>query len=578
MYRNVYTLFLSLATSTYWTYAIADNRLRGSSVLQPHTDRAAENIETDETTFTDSFLKEESLLVNPTRYFARYNGRQGRRLVQRCASKVIEDDDHTDFTIFENGHGSDALPCLDMLKRSSAVLTVEEDHPAWAFAPLLDTSSAESIRSLGEQIPWGIQEIQADLLDQGKANVTICVVDTGVAAKHPDLHSDRITGVNMEEKNWMWDQDRAGHGTHVAGTIAAAAGNDIGVQGVGNFNLMVVRALGDSATGYESDIWKAVQICIDKKADVINLSLGTPEMSSFARDLYTKAVEEDGIIMVAAAGNSADTTKYYPASHPSVIAVGGTGTSGKRFFSSVTNDQIEFVAPGENILSTSVATHAVHTPDGFAFPANRVVGVPNHAVTGNLVECNAGSTCDDAEGGGICLFDVATSGSNLEDVVMGCKEGGGAGAVFYNGNKPMDRIDSVYVRGSDTIPVVCVSKKTGLDLVQNLEDNEDSSYKVTIGDKGDDRIEFTWETMSGTSMAAPHVSASLALLKSHFPSCSNHQLRYALASNAENPDGGCNDEYGYGMIKVKDTYDWLMAKDGCDWDIPHKSTGGCSTL
>ncbi|KAL3909379.1 MAG: hypothetical protein SGILL_008109 [Bacillariaceae sp.] len=523
----------------------------------------------------------EHVSVNPIQYFARYASEQGRRQVQRCASKIIEDADETDYTIFESTV-SDAR-CLANLKRSTDVLSVEVDHPAWAFASPIDFSTESSLsRTLAEHTPWGIQNIQADQLPQGDANVTICVVDTGVAASHPDLNTERINGTSPEGKEyWRWDQDRAGHGTHVAGTIAAAANNGVGVKGVGNFNLFVVRALSDSMTGHESDIWKAVQVCIDNNVDIINLSLGTAKMSNIAKELYTKAVEEHGIVMVAAAGNTADDTKYYPASHPSVVSVGGTSSDGdgKRHFGSVMNDQVEFVAPGDKILSTSVASHALHTPDGFGYAAHRVVGVPEYAVSGYLVECNVGKTCDDADGGGICLFNIGGSDGELEDAVEGCMEGGGKGAVFFNDERPMDKIDNLYVVGTNTIPVICVSKATGLELIEKLDDNEDSSFKVTIGDTNSDRKEYIWKTLSGTSMAAPHVTASFALLKSHFPECTNHQLRYALALNAEHPEGGCDEEHGYGTVKVKDTFEWISEQKGCEgWGVPHTSSGGCSTL
>ncbi|KAL3925676.1 MAG: hypothetical protein SGILL_000255 [Bacillariaceae sp.] len=548
---------------------LSNNRLRGSEGA------ASTTLST-----TNALNDESKLLTNPIRYFARYTSEQGRRLVQRCASNIIEDLDETDFTIFEST--TSKATCLAMLRRSSEVLNIEEDHPAWAFAPLLDLdSSAPSIsemsRQLAEQMPWGIQEIQADQLAKGDANVTICVVDTGVAINHPDLRSGQINGTDLEGKSWRWDQDRAGHGTHVAGTIAAVGDNGKGVQGAGGFDLFVVRALSDSATGYESDIWKAVQACILREVDIINLSLGTEHMSDFAKELYSKAVEEHGIIMVAAAGNTADETKYFPASHPSVISVGGTFTSGERYFSSVMNDQIEFVAPGDKILSTSVATYALHTPDGFGYAAHRVVGVPEYAVKGDLVLCQVGKTCDDADGG-ICLFNIGGADEMLEHVVEDCMNGGGKAAVFFNDERPMSKIENVYVMGRNTIPAICVSKDTGLKLVEQLDNHDKASFTVTVGDIGDDKVEYIYETMTGTSMASPHVAASFALLKSHFWGCTNHQLRYALALNAKHPEGGCDEGHGYGTVKVKDAYDWLVAQGGCGWELPRKSSGGCTTL
>ena len=112
-----------------------------------------------------------------------------------------------------------------------------------------------------------------------------------------------------------------GHGTHVAGTIAAFAGNGIGVAGAGNFRLHIVRALGDDGRGYESDVRRAVQQCRDAGANIINLSLGGPSMSSRSESLYSDIVDTDGVLFVAAAGNQGSSKLFYPASHPSIISV-----------------------------------------------------------------------------------------------------------------------------------------------------------------------------------------------------------------------------------------------------------------
>lgn len=366
-------------------------------------------------------------------------------------------------------------------------------------------------------------------------------------------------------------------GTHVAGTIAAATANGLGVRGVGVFDLVIVRALSDEATGHESDIYLAVQQCIAMGADVINLSLGSTLMSDFARELYTSTVEEDGIIMVAAAGNNGDDTKNYPASHPSVISVGAVDQLGKRFFSSVYNNQIELVAPGNEIISTSVSRYALKTDD-FSFPAERVVGPPNEARTGKLAYCDFydAITIDD---GGICLFNagVVQVGDTAPDEALArCAAAGGVGAVFFTEDAGLHQIAHEYIRDGE-IPAICISRASGMALLQKLD--EDGSFEVTIGDEGDDNIEYTYDLLSGTSMASPHVAASAALLKSHFYGCTASQIRYALAYTAEHPSDGCNEEYGYGVIKVKDAYDWLDSKNGCsDWDVKSISRGGCTTL
>jgi hypothetical protein len=148
-----------------------------------------------------------SILVEEgrTRFFARYSDWQGRRLVQGCAKTIVNDDDDTDYTVFE---GDSA--CLGMLQASSSVLKVEEDHPVRAFGGF----SLGSYRRLLDQLPWGIEAIQADQLETGDYDVTVCVVDSGIAAGHPDFESDRVRGMDRLDRNWEWDNDRAGHGEY----------------------------------------------------------------------------------------------------------------------------------------------------------------------------------------------------------------------------------------------------------------------------------------------------------------------------------------------------------------------------
>jgi subtilisin family serine protease len=490
----------------------------------------------------------------------------GRRLVRKCATRIVTDHDTTDFIIFEGDSN-----CFSILKGNSAVISVEEDRPVYAFSDF-DIPIDDGV-NFGEIIPWGFQAVQADQISVGEYNVTVCIVDTGIAIGHPDFDSKRINGMNRSDakQQWKWDADRSGHGTHVSGVIAALEGNSYGVTGAGVFDLFIVRALDDDGNGFESDIYKALRMCIEAGADVVNLSLGSTQVSDFSRELYREAVEKHNMLLVAAAGNTGDSTKNFPASHPSVISVGAADNNGKKLISSVSNDQVELVAPGFNIISTSTATHAVKT-NSFAYNAYRVVGTPNKPVTGPL------AISSDVETGGVCMFDLGDiMFSSYTAALETCAAKGGKGAIFYNSSKGPTDIESFYIQNGQ-IPAVCISKTSAQSLVDQLLDTM-GSFKVTIGDEGGDNVEFTFEWMSGTSMAAPHVSASAALLKSHFYNCTASQIRYALALNANHPEDGCNEDYGYGMVQVKDAYDWLVKRGGCsDWDVETVSEGGCTTI
>jgi hypothetical protein len=79
-------------------------------------------------------------------------------------------------------------------------------------------------------------------------------------------------------------------------------------------------------------------------------------------------------------------------------------------------------------------------------------------------------------------------------------------------------------------------------------------------------------------MTSPHVAAAVALLRSNYGNCTNHQIRYSLAMNAENPDGTCDDTYSYGIVKVHSASE-CSKENPCDtWDVPLPSQRGCSTV
>ncbi|KAL3923693.1 MAG: hypothetical protein SGILL_001514, partial [Bacillariaceae sp.] len=319
-------------------------------------------------------------------------------------------------------------------------------------------------------------------------------------------------------------------------------------------------------------------------------------MSKTANEVYTKAVEEHGIVLVAASGNDNDSTKYFPASHPNVISVGAMGSNGNKYFSSNFNDQVEFVAPGQDIVSTTVSTNAIHTPN-FSYPANTVMGATRSFAAGMLAVCDMkhvaeDEKCEEAEEqqDSICMFamegDTMKDGSDLEieDLIEICYLSGGIGAVVYDISRGGRFIPNLYAVGASQrspIPAIAISKTTAYQILESIELKSDGdTFQVSVGDTGNDRIEYTFAMLSGTSMAAPYVTAAFGLIKSHFPECSQWQIRKAFAETSLNPDGAhsCNAQYGYGLIQVRDAYDWLVDKGDCNSWIPEEvSSGGCKT-
>lgn len=204
----------------------------------------------------------------------------------------------------------------------------------------------------GETIPWGISDIKADQAQNitSGAGAKVAVIDTGIDLGHSDL---KVAG-NISLVGTANGNDDNGHGTHVAGTIAALK-NNLGVVGVApNAQLYAVKALDASGSGYVSTIISAIQWATDNHMNVINMSLGGGSGSTALQQACDTAYEA-GIIIVAAAGNngyySGDSVQY-PAAYDSVIAVGAVDKHNNRAAFSSNGPKLELMAPGVGIKST----------------------------------------------------------------------------------------------------------------------------------------------------------------------------------------------------------------------------------
>jgi subtilisin len=241
---------------------------------------------------------------------------------------------------------------IDALRKDKDVARVEEDGIMHA----LDLRVEDAPGTLAETIPAGVGQIKAPDAwpsSQGEG-IKVFICDTGIDSDHPDLVANLKAG-NSFVTSESSTEDFNGHGTHVAGTVAAAL-NNTGVVGVAPFAyLYPVKVLSSSGSGQWSWLIAALDWIMDKKgARIANMSLGGGSAPAALGDMC-EAAYNDGVLLVAAAGNSgpATNTVGFPAKYPNVMAVSAVDDADVLTSFSSWGPEVEIAAPGLQVLSTT---------------------------------------------------------------------------------------------------------------------------------------------------------------------------------------------------------------------------------
>ncbi len=187
--------------------------------------------------------------------------------------------------------------------------------------------------------------------NQGSSSVVVAVVDTGVQLNHPDLSSKIVAGYDFVSGDSIPD-DGNGHGTHVAGTIAAITNNGTGGAGTcPNCKIMPVRVLDNNGSGTLANVANGITWAADNGADAINMSLGASSGASTLENAVNYAWNQ-GTFLACAAGNSNTSAPSYPAYYTRCFAVAATDSNDNRASFSNYGSWVEVAAPGVNIYST----------------------------------------------------------------------------------------------------------------------------------------------------------------------------------------------------------------------------------
>ena len=210
-----------------------------------------------------------------------------------------------------------------------------------------------SIQDAKQKCNWGITAFNLPKMwksSEGEG-VKIAVLDTGCDLNHPDLVDNLLPGINMINSKKP-PIDGNGHGSHVAGIICAT-NNEFGVVGVApKCKVLPIKVLDDNGSGDLLTVAEGIKWATDQGVDFITLSLGSPQPVQQVRKAIQVA-EEKGIVTFCAAGNAGKTHEiFYPANYPETIGIGSIDQNLERSNFSCTGQDLDFLAPGNQILST----------------------------------------------------------------------------------------------------------------------------------------------------------------------------------------------------------------------------------
>lgn len=454
---------------------------------------------------------------------------------------------------------------LEKLRKNPNVeyVDVEVFHPApkpakgFLYSPL-----AEGINKAAEtsQTPWGIKAVKAmeawKISDMGQKS-RVLVLDTGIDKNHPAIKGNFEAGRNFAGELTVNAEDYAdteGHGTHVSGTIAGVLDSS-GFSGVApKAKLLMGRVCAKEGCSNIA-ISKGINWGIEKKVDVISMSLGGAFSTPSERDAIARAYSS-GITLVAATGNEGTEQVSYPAALDEVIAVGATDSEGKRGSFSQYGPELAVMAPGVDVMSsvpmgTGRASKVQLNLDGqnmavvnsTAFSGSRAI---TEAMENQLVYAGLGRPEDFSQVNVAGKFALIKRGEiRFGEKAQNAIRAGALGVIIFN-NIAGNVRGSLTEDGSEmSVPVFGVDQEAGEQALKVLEGGKVVNTRVAI--------ETTdYAAFDGTSMATPHVSGVVALMKSANRSLSPSQVKEILKSTATRVEPNPNNEYGSGIVNAEE--------------------------
>lgn len=289
-------------------------------------------------------------------------------------------------------NGADLETEINRLLKYDNVIYAE---PVYLEQLLFVPNDPQANPNSGSQAHLGpINAYNAWDIEQGSANVSVAVIDTGSDLDHPDLvgnllinDNDPINGIdddgdglvdNFSGYDFADDDndpsaDQSGHGVLVNGMSSAATNNGIGVAGTGFNSKFVPYKIFKSGSGFSNNSYEAVLYAAQHHG-VLNLSWGNNSFSQSRQDIINAAVLEHDAVIVAAAGNTPIEIEFYPASYENVLSVASTNIDDTKYVGSSFSYNVDVAAPGANNFTTKNGGGYAFSGAGTSFASPLVAG------------------------------------------------------------------------------------------------------------------------------------------------------------------------------------------------------------
>ncbi|MBS1985030.1 MAG: S8 family serine peptidase [Bdellovibrionales bacterium] len=489
---------------------------------------------------------------------------------------------------------------VDQLRQNPQIASVEED----VILRVPSVPKAHSVNNLAGAAPiapptlsdrgestWGLQAIHAEsaqnLVPSSARGARVLILDTGIDRTHSDLqgliengrdfskvaaHTPNLAPI-MSIPLSLFAADAAdaienyddvyGHGTHVAGTIAAQA-NGSGVLGVAPMvKLLVGRVCNADGTCAESSVIKGLDWAIDQHADVVNMSLGMDNPLDVEREAV-KRVTDANIVVVAASGNGCPPSQCpagisYPAAYPSAIAVGAVDANFNRGWFSQYGPELAIMAPGVGVRSSlprkfGIALQVLVKDASGSREIPSLIGMGSQTKGNATVSelayvapnqaLNSGALADK-----IALLERTPGQLDYTTDLERARKAGAKASIIMN---DQDGLLSLYTAEGGIDPesnephvdAGVISHADGADLKARLAQGEKVQLSVQV-------VESTETPWQGTSMATPHVTGVVALMKTVNPSLSVDQIRDILKKTATPLNAHMANEMGAGLVNAE---------------------------